>query len=658
MVKIMKIFLRLNKMMLLFFIFQIGINNCKDHDNENKLKEECDQLIVYYESYKNAYNINPNNIFIKEVLLVLISKIDEKLKDPISKKFLAGRIDLEKIYQLKKELLIDKYKSKALIVGGLGLAIFGIYKNKTAIYNYLSNNTDLILKSSLYAIIPTTILSYALYKVISKSSKYFTDSIVSSNERARLEQKSKQENNPENNNSSLNDEKSSKARLYRPHEIEEKFSSVAGVAQAKEELADIIDFLRKPEKYKAIGAKIPKGVLLVGEPGNGKTMLARAVAGEANCNFFSVSGSEFVEQWVGLGAARVRDLFNQARKYAPCIIFIDEIDAIGAKRSSNGEGGGEREYSQTLNQLLVGMDGFERSKVPIIVIGATNKPEILDKALIRPGRFDRQVVVPNPDAFSREQILKIHANKVKTDSQIDFNILAAGTPGFSGAQLANLVNESAIIAVKNNQSKVTMSDFDKARDKIILGNESKTVHLTQEECKIIAYHESGHALVTLLLPEICNPLFKVTISPRDKSLGVTHSFAVVEKHTISKDDLIGQIKTCLGGRIAEELVFKKQYSGCSSDFEKATSVAKSMVYKYGMSSNIGTINCDISKPHKVEEDVQKILKECYDETYKLIGQNRDKLDKLANALMDKQTLFAAEIYKLLDIKPRNDFKIN
>lgn len=654
MVKIMKIFLRLNIMMFLFFIFQVGV--IIGQDNEYKLKEECDQLVLYYESYKNAYNSNPNNVFIKEVLLALISKIEEKRNNVITKKYIEVRINFEKLYQLRRELRIDKYKSSVLIGSALGLTLYGTYKNKSLIYNYLNKNTDLLLKSTLYAIIPTTIISYSLYNVISKIGKYFTDSIVSSNERVRLDQKNKQEN-PENN-SGLQDEKNSKAKLYRPHEIEEKFSSVAGVAQAKEELEDIIDFLRNPEKYKTIGAKIPKGVLLVGEPGNGKTMLARAVAGEANCNFFSVSGSEFVEQWVGLGAARVRDLFVQARKHAPCIIFIDEIDAIGTKRSANGDGGGEREYSQTLNQLLVGMDGFERTKTPIIVIGATNKPEILDKALVRPGRFDRQVHVPNPDTLSREEILKIHTSKIKTDSNINFKILAAGTPGFSGAELANLVNESAIIAVKNRQSKVTMNDFDLARDKIILGKESTTIQITDEEYKITAFHESGHALVHLLIPEYSNPLFKITIVPRGKALGVTHSFPEREKHDHCREDFITEIKILLGGRIAEEIVFNKQSAGCSNDFEKATLRAKAMVYKYGMSTTVGTVNCKISKPHRVEDDVQKIIKQCYDETYKLISENRDKLDKLANALIDKRTLFASEIYKLLNIKPRNDFKIN
>ncbi|MDR3646128.1 MAG: AAA family ATPase [Candidatus Babeliales bacterium] len=652
----MKILLRLTKMMLLIFAFQTGVANGKEQDNEYKLKEECEQLVVYFESYKTAYVSNPNNVFIKEVLLALIDKLQEKRSHPLTKQYIEARVDFDKLSKLKLELRIDKYKSTIVATAILGLIGTGVYKNRTTIYNYLCNNTDLILKSSLYAILPTTILSYALYQVISKSSKYFTDSIVSSNERMRLEQKSKQEN-PENN-ANMSEEKNSKAKLYRPHEIEEKFSSVAGVADAKEELEDIIDFLRKPEKYKAIGAKIPKGVLLVGEPGNGKTMLARAVAGEANCNFFSVNGSEFVEQWVGLGAARVRDLFTQARKNAPCIIFIDEIDAIGAKRSSNGESGGEREYSQTLNQLLVGMDGFEKSKTPIVVIGATNKPEVLDKALLRPGRFDRQVNVPNPDLISREQILKIHTNKIKTDLNIDFKILAAGTPGFSGAELANLVNESAIIAVKNKQVNVTMHNFDIARDKILLGKESTTVQLSLQERTVIGYHEAGHALVALLLPEICDPIFKVTISPRSKSLGVTYSLAETEAHLISKDDLIGQIKRSLGGRIAEELVFNKQFTGCGDDFEKATKVAKSMVYKYGMSNNVGTVNCNISKPDKVEDQVQQMLKEYYDETYKLLSANRDKLDKLANALIDKQTLFAAEIYKLLDIQPRKDFKIN
>lgn len=643
MVKNMNNFLRLNKMLMLFLVFQFSIKSIDE--NDYKLKEECEQLILYYESYQQAYVANPNNSFIKEVLLSLITKLEEKRDNLKSKNYIQARVDFKKLEKIKWDLLLPERMVKATAAGIIGLISYSLFKNKDNIYYYLNKNSDLILKSSLSAIAPAAIVSYALYKVISKSGKYFTDSIVSSNERLKLDQKNKQDEN----SSSLADEKNSKARLFKPYEIQEKFSSVAGVVEAKEELEEIVDYLRKPEKYKKIGAKIPKGILLVGEPGNGKTMLARAVAGEANCHFFSVSGSEFVEQWVGLGAARVRDLFNQARKYAPCIIFIDEIDAIGTKRSSNGESGGEREYSQTLNQLLVGMDGFEKSSTPIIIMGATNKPEVLDKALLRPGRFDRQVYVPYPDLFSREQILKIHSSKIKTDQQIDFKKLAIGCPGFSGAELANFVNEAALIAIKNNNSKVTMQDFDMARDKVILGKELKTINVSQETRKITAYHESGHALVYLLVPECADSLFKVTITPRGRALGVTHAFPNIEKHDYSKDELLAKIEAALGGRIAEELIFGKQYVGACNDFEKATSIARKMVTEYGM-SDIGPINCKNEKHSKIEQETDKLIMLCYHKVHKLLTKNIDKLHKLANALLDKETMFAAEICTLLDLE--------
>jgi cell division protease FtsH len=315
----------------------------------------------------------------------------------------------------------------------------------------------------------------------------------------------------------------SRAKMFMPSSIKENFDSVAGAAEAKEELKDIVDFLKNPNKFRRLGAKITRGVLLVGEPGNGKTLLAKAVAGEANCPFFSISGSDFIEIFVGVGASRVRDLFAQARKSAPSIIFIDELDAVGRHRG-NGIGGGNDEREQTLNQLLTEMDGFQTKEGAVIVLAATNRPDVLDKALLRPGRFDRRVVVPYPDLISREQILKVHAKGVPIDPSVDLNVIARGTPGFSGADLANLINEAAITASKNNQDFVTIQDFEMARDKVVLGKEIKSMVRTKEELRITAFHEAGHAMLTLLKPEYTDPLHKVTIIPRGRALGVTYSF--------------------------------------------------------------------------------------------------------------------------------------
>lgn len=458
----------------------------------------------------------------------------------------------------------------------------------------------------------------------------------------------------------------SKAKLFMPSSIKENFDSVAGATEAKEELTDVVDFLRNPEKYKRFGAKIPRGVLLVGEPGNGKTLLARAVAGEANCPFFSISGSDFIEVFVGVGAARVRDLFAQARKVAPCIIFIDEIDAVGRHRGS-GLGGGNDEREQTLNQLLTEMDGFEVSNEPIIVLAATNRPDVLDKALLRPGRFDRRVDVPYPDLISREQILNVHIKNIKIDPSIDIKKIARGTPGFSGADLANLVNESAINASKQKDKNiVTIEDFEEARDKILIGKKLKTVLLSEEDRKVTAYHESGHALVRLLIPAETDPLHKVTIIPRGGALGVTHSLPEREKYTVSKDEMIAQVKAALGGRAAEELVFNKLMTGAYSDFKVATEMVRRMVCNYGMSDNIGPVvytqshgeyNYSQKTAERIDQEVQNTLEACYKDATKLLADNRDMLDKLANALLEKETMYASEIYELLGIKPREDFKL-
>jgi cell division protease FtsH len=455
------------------------------------------------------------------------------------------------------------------------------------------------------------------------------------------------------------------ARMFLPSSIKENFNSVAGAEEAKEELADVIDFLKNPKKYQRLGAKITRGVLLIGEPGNGKTLLARAVAGEANCPFFSISGSNFIEVFVGVGAARVRDLFAQARKHAPSIIFIDEIDAVGRHRGS-GMGGGNDEREQTLNQLLAEMDGFEISSTPIIVIAATNRVDVLDKALLRPGRFDRHVTVSYPDLKSRESILTIHVNNVKAEEGLDIKTIAQGTPGFSGADLANLVNEATINASKTDKDLVTMNDFEEARDKIMLGKKVKSIMLTPEDKKLIAYHESGHALVRLLLPETADPLHKVTIIPRGSALGVTHSLPEREKYITTKEEMEASIMSALGGRVAEEIIFNTLTTGAYSDFKTANRLVRNMVCHYGMSPELGTII--YSQQHgdfeysqktaeKIDAEVQRLTALYHDQTRTLLEANRDRLDLLANALMEKETMDADEIYKLLSITPRQAHKL-
>ncbi|MBN1549446.1 ATP-dependent zinc metalloprotease FtsH [Candidatus Babeliales bacterium] len=457
----------------------------------------------------------------------------------------------------------------------------------------------------------------------------------------------------------------SKAKMFMPSAIKVTFKDVAGVSEAKEELQDVIDYLKSPDKYRRLGAKMTKGVLLVGGPGTGKTLLARAVAGEANCPFFSISGSDFIEVFVGVGAARVRDLFSQARKHAPCIVFIDEIDAVGRHRGS-GTGGGNDEREQTLNQLLTEMDGFDTSNEPIIVIAATNRPDVLDRALLRPGRFDRRVDVPLPDLVSREQILQVHAKNVKIADDIDFKKIARGTPGFTGADLENLINEAAIAASKKNSELVSIDDFEEARDKILLGKELKTISLTEEDRKMTAYHEAGHALVQLMLPEDTDPLHKVSIIPRGRSLGVTHSMPEREKYTMTKREAEGVITVAMGGRVAETLVFDEVATGAANDFEKATDIARSMVVRYGMSGALGTVHYS-QQPGEfvysqktaelIDTEVRNIIDGCYQRAKQIITDNRDKLETLAAALLEKETLQSGEIYELLDIKPRQEFKL-
>jgi len=454
----------------------------------------------------------------------------------------------------------------------------------------------------------------------------------------------------------------SRARLFMPSTIKEKFSSVAGADGAKEELQDMIDYLKDPKKYQRLGAKITRGVLLVGEPGNGKTLLARAVAGEANCPFYSVSGSDFIEVFVGVGAARVRDLFAQARKNSPCIIFIDEIDAVGRHRGS-GLGGGNDEREQTLNQLLTEMDGFVTT-TSIIVLAATNRPDVLDKALLRPGRFDRRVEVPFPDLASREAILKIHAANIKMDKSIDLNKVARGTPGFSGADLANLVNEAAILASKLLKDAVGIEDFEEARDKVLLGKEWKTAQQTDDDRRVTAYHEAGHALVRLLNPEHSDPLYKISIVPRGRALGVTHALPEREKFTSTKEEIESHVMSALGGRAAEEIVFSKITTGAYSDFKTATNIVRTMVCKYGMSrlgpvvygNEYGEPGYSQKTGEKIDDEIVRMVQEYYERVYEILRENRHMLDQLAIALLERETLFAGEVYELLGITPREDHR--
>ena len=454
----------------------------------------------------------------------------------------------------------------------------------------------------------------------------------------------------------------SRAKMFMPSTIKENFNSVAGANEAKEELKDIVDFLKNPEKFKRLGAKITRGVLLVGEPGNGKTLLAKAVAGEANCPFFSISGSDFIEVFVGIGAARVRDLFAQARKNAPSIIFIDEIDAVGRHRGS-GLGGGHDEREQTLNQLLTEMDGFQTTGGSVIVLAATNRPDVLDKALLRPGRFDRRVEVPFPDLTSRDQILRLHAKAVKVDPEVDLTKIARGTPGFSGADLANIINEAALIASKTSQETVKIKDFEEARDKIIVGKEIKTILMSDEEKKLTAYHEAGHALVLLSLPQDTEPLHKITIIPRGRALGVTWWLPERDKYQQTKREIIASIKVAMGGRAAEDIVFEDRNvtSGCYSDFLKATELGRRMVCDFGMSEKVGPVvytqngygfNYSDGTALKIDEEVRSIMENCYLDAKNILATNRDKLEKLAQALLEKETLYAEEVYSLLDIQPR------
>lgn len=455
----------------------------------------------------------------------------------------------------------------------------------------------------------------------------------------------------------------SRARLINENQSKITFNDVAGVEEAKDELQEIIAFLKDPKRFTKLGGRIPKGVLLVGPPGTGKTLLARAIAGEASVPFFCISGSDFVEMFVGVGASRVRDLFTQGKKSAPCIIFIDEIDAVGRQRGA-GLGGGHDEREQTLNQLLVEMDGFEGNE-GVILIAATNRPDVLDPALLRPGRFDRRVVVPRPDVKGREGILGVHTRKVPLAANVDISVLARGTPGFTGADLENLVNEAALLAARDDKEKVNMHDFEMAKDKVMMGSERKSMLISEEEKRITAYHESGHALVAKLLPGT-DPIHKVTIIPRGMALGLTVQLPIDEKHTIPKEFLLNNITILFGGRVAEELVLKNMTTGAGNDIERATEIARRMVCEWGMSEKLGpmtfgkkeeqiflgrdfTQQQDFSEGTAVEIDseVRRIILESYHRAKDILSTNIELLHKLAQRLLEKEVLDGSEIDALV-----------
>lgn len=459
----------------------------------------------------------------------------------------------------------------------------------------------------------------------------------------------------------------SKARLMDENNNNITFADVAGCDEAKEDVHELVEFLRDPSKFQKLGGHIPRGVLMVGPPGTGKTLLAKAIAGEAKVPFFSISGSDFVEMFVGVGAARVRDMFEQAKKNAPCIIFIDEIDAVGRQRGA-GLGGGNDEREQTLNQMLVEMDGFEASQ-GVIVIAATNRPDVLDPALLRPGRFDRQVVVSLPDVRGREQILNVHMRKVPIASDVRADILARGTPGFSGADLANLVNEAALFAARRNGRVVEMNDFEKAKDKIMMGAERKSMVMPEEERKNTAYHESGHALVARMLPKT-DPVHKVTIIPRGRALGVTMQLPEGDRYSMDKLRMLSTISVLFGGRIAEEVFMDQMTTGASNDFERATALARDMVTRYGMSDILGpmvyaenegevflgrsvtkTTHVSESTMQKVDSEIRRIIDQQYAVARKIIEENADKMHAMANALLEWETIDADQINDIVEGRP-------
>ena len=459
----------------------------------------------------------------------------------------------------------------------------------------------------------------------------------------------------------------SRAKLFSAQSKKVTFKDVAGVEEAEYELGEIIEFLREPRKFQRLGGRIPKGVLLVGAPGTGKTLLARAVAGEADVPFFSISGSDFVEMFVGVGASRVRDLFDQGKKHAPCLIFIDEIDAVGRQRGA-GLGGGHDEREQTLNQLLVEMDGFD-SNEGIILIAATNRPDILDSALLRPGRFDRRIIVNMPDVKGREDILKVHVRKIPLDDGVKLNVLARSTPGFSGADLANLVNEAALLGARLGEDKVTMKDLESAKDKVLMGVERKSMIISDEEKRNTAFHEAGHALTAALIPE-ADPIHKVTIIPRGLALGLTQQLPLDDRYTYTKEYLEAQLSVLMAGRVAEMMFLNKTTTGAANDFEKSTEIARKMVCQWGM-SDLGpltfgerddliflgrdlAVNKNFSEKtsERIDDEVKKIVMRCLHRTQEIMEANRDKVVQIAELLLEKESLSSEEINGVLDIKDK------
>jgi cell division protease FtsH len=461
----------------------------------------------------------------------------------------------------------------------------------------------------------------------------------------------------------------SRARLMGEDQVKVTFNDVAGVDEAKEEVKELVDFLRDPSKFQKLGGKIPRGVLMIGQPGTGKTLLAKAIAGEAKVPFFTISGSDFVEMFVGVGASRVRDMFEQAKKHAPCIVFIDEIDAVGRHRGA-GLGGGHDEREQTLNQLLVEMDGFEGNE-GVIIIAATNRPDVLDPALLRPGRFDRHVVVPLPDIRGREQILKVHMRKAPVSDDVKPSLIARGTPGFSGADLANLVNEAALFAARANKQLVEMADFEKAKDKIMMGAERRSMVMSEEEKKLTAYHESGHAIVGRMVPSH-DPVYKVTIIPRGRALGVTMFLPEQDRLSMNKERLESQVSSLFGGRVAEELIFGKEYvtTGASNDIERVTELARNMVTKWGLSERLGpmtygkedgevflghsvtqhkTVSDDTA--HAIDEEVRSIVDRNYQRAKDILVSNMDKLHSMAEALIKYETIESDQIDDIMAGNP-------
>jgi cell division protease FtsH len=457
----------------------------------------------------------------------------------------------------------------------------------------------------------------------------------------------------------------SRARLMQQDQRRVTFADVAGIDEAKQELQEIVEFLKDPQKFQKLGGKIPKGCLLVGPPGTGKTLLARAIAGEANVPFFSISGSDFVEMFVGVGASRVRDMFEQAKRNAPCIVFIDEIDAVGRHRGT-GLGGGHDEREQTLNQLLVEMDGFE-SNEGVILIAATNRPDVLDPALLRPGRFDRQVVVPNPDILGREQILKVHMRKVPLAPDVDARVIARGTPGFSGADLANLVNEAALLAARANRRLVTMADFEAAKDKVMMGTERRSMVMTEQEKRLTAYHEAGHALISLLVPGN-DPLHKVTIIPRGRALGVTMNLPERDRYSFKKSELEARLAMMFGGRVAEELVFGEDNvtTGAANDIQQATDLARRMVTEWGMSEKLGRLrysdneeeiflgrsitrarNVSEATAELIDSEVRHLIEEAERRARELLEAHMDDLHRVAQALLEYETLTGQDVERIM-----------